>query len=340
MPPRLPLEVVERILAFGVYQDPTCSARVLVLSTDLRVRLHQAVYGCVELHTSLGLERFAELVQTVPAVARSVRSLWIGPGTTRSDLVSILSAPMPGDSSYIERLRETVYAQTRTVLRKCRRLIDVALSGSLVSTVVVHSYGTACQPLHVTSINPHSFVGGYDAPIFRKVQTLAVIDINLSDTEAEAIQRMPSLRTLTYTAPKDYGDTARDARILSTLLGLRKDTLAGAMERLALSASLSYVCYRTLPQRLEPTLRKLYDTMEHEGVRLVHEPIPFAFVEEWDALRDLVFSAQGDYSRAALEDTGAWADPGHALAQVRREWRQRIGQAPGSEWGVCTNAAT
>lgn len=327
--PTLPFEVVVRILKYLFQSDQGATGKLLSLNSGVQRALFPVVYARVELHTSTALARFAELVRERPEAARAVRSLWIGPSHARSDLLSILSAPLPGDSAYLESLREEVYTHTRFVLRACRRLKDVALSGSLVSAAVVHSYGTACQPVRVTSINPHSFVSGFDAPIFRKVQDLTVCDINLSFSEADAIRRLPALKCFEYTSPKDYGDVLRDITVLRKLLALDDASLEDSLARLLLDAPSSWLQrlhFRAVPQRAKKVVAALQEALENapRGVDIAQAELAPEFVNEWDALRDLVFNAQGDYSRQALgDDVGSWVDPSHALEQLRAEWRQR-----------------
>ncbi|WFD44244.1 hypothetical protein MPSI1_002910 [Malassezia psittaci] len=330
--PSLPFEVIIYVFQHSLDRDQLLAARLLALNSKIYRALQPMVYTRVELATSAALTNFCELIKYRPEVARMVRALWIGPCTSRSDLLSILSAPLPGDSGYIEELREEVYMQTRFVLRSCRRLQDVALSGSLVSSNVVHSYGTACQPISLTSVNPHSFVSGFDAPIFRKVTSLVICDINLSITEADAINRLPMLQYLHYTSPKDYGEIQRDIWILRKVLGLE----IKQMDPVSLltpsvnekPARLQSFTYRSVEQKSARVLNALIQNDTERDCQLhfqLHsEPLVPAFIEQWDALRDLVFNAQEEYSRAALDDdVGTWIDSGMALEQLRMEWRTR-----------------
>ncbi|WFC95841.1 hypothetical protein MBRA1_002495 [Malassezia brasiliensis] len=329
----LPFEVLMGILHEAFLLDQGMAARLLALNSGIRKALHPIVYTRVELYTSSALGSFAQLVRAHPDVARTVRAVWIGPRTARSDLLSILSVPLPGDSAYLDQLREEVYANTRLVLRACRRLQDVALSGSLVSKAIVHSYGTACQPVRLTSVNPHSFICGFDAPIFRKVESLTICDINLSVTEAEAIRRLPALRTLQYTSPKDYGDTTRDVWVLRKLLALDDDELSieEHLERLMLdqpASRIAHLTYRAASERAALVVSSLEAARDNisppRTLVLVPARLTPAFVDEWEALRDLVFNAQEEYSRTALgDDVGSWVDPSDALEMLRLEWRQR-----------------
>ncbi|WFD03949.1 hypothetical protein MOBT1_002646 [Malassezia obtusa] len=329
--PALPFEVVLGVLRHTLHQDPGMAARLLALNQRFRRALQPHVYTRVELATCGALAKFAQLVRVRPEAARAVRALWIGPSHTRSDLLTVLSAPLPGDSAYLDELRDEVYRNTRFVLRACRRLQDVALSGSLVSKAVVDSYGTACQPVRVTSVNPHSFISGFDAPIFQRVEVLTVCDINLSLTEADAIRRLPALRSFEYISPKDYGEVARDIRILEKLLALdeRELPLEDQLERLLLDVRptcLQRLQYRAVASRAAQVVSALELAAQGtpRAIDIAYADLAPTFVEEWEALRDLVFNAQDEYSRAALgDDVGSWVDPSHALEQLRSEWRTR-----------------
>ncbi|WFD00253.1 hypothetical protein MYAM1_003001 [Malassezia yamatoensis] len=330
--PSLPFEVIIYVFQHSFARDQLLAARLLALNSKIHRALQPIVYTRVELATSTALTKFCELIKHRPEIARMVRALWIGPCTSRSDLLSILSAPLPGDSSYIEELREQVFTHTRFVLRSCRRLQDVALNGSLVSSNVVHSYGTACQPISLTSVNPHSFVSGFDAPIFRKVTSLVICDINLSITEADAIHRLPMLQDLYYTSPKDYGEIHRDIWIMKKVLGLEhKQEDSASLHTLSINtkpAQLQSFTYRSVEQKSARVVNALNQTVAERECQLQSklraETLAPAFIEQWDALRDLVFNAQEEYSRAALDDdVGTWVDSGMALEQLRMEWRTR-----------------
>lgn len=330
-PPRaraIPTEILMRILIHGAESDQQMGARFLALNSSLRAALAPVVYARIELYTATAIARFAELVRTRPEAARAVRRLWIGPHSARSDLLTILSLPSVRDSPYLAEVREQTYVDTRIILRACRRLYDVALSGSLVASDVVQSYGTACQPRHVTSINAHSFISAFDAPMFRRVESLTVCDLNLSQSEAEAIRRMPALRTFHYTTPKDYGDSVRDVHVLRKVLTDDADLpLEDAIARMRLNtAPLAHLIVRATAERAEDIARALYNCTD-SATRHAHistESLPISFVHEWDALRDLLFHAQDEYARMAVDDdTGTDVDPGQPLVHLLHEWRAR-----------------
>ena len=155
---RLPAEILQRIFVRAASLDQVTGVHLLQVNHAWRHTLEPMVYARVELRTAHAISTFCALVRARADLARAVRRLWIGPVHARSDLLTILALPTIGDSLYLATQRENVYNDTRIILRACRRLDDVALSGSLIATDVVHSYGTACQPTIITSINPHSFI--------------------------------------------------------------------------------------------------------------------------------------------------------------------------------------
>ena len=382
---RLPAEILQRIFVRAASLDQVTGVHLLQVNHAWRHTLEPIVYARVELRTAHAISTFCTLVRARADLARAVRRLWIGPVHARSDLLTILALPTIGDSLYLATQREHVYNDTRIILRACRRLDDVALSGSLIATDVVHSYGTACQPTIITSINPHSFISGFDAPIFRRVHTLTVCDINLSFSEAMAIRRMPSLRTLCFTSPKDYGDPQIDANVLQKILVYDDPLESLATLRLDDAAAL-HMMIRALPHRAKQVADALRASLadnerandlnaqhtsdqEHNALhpdtilddedeevrqqllhqRLRQQPLPLqprhqpcraavhvdtrtlpsTFVDAWDALRDLVFNAQEDYSRMALEDdVGTWVDPSHALELLYEEWHNATPHTP------------
>ncbi|WFD24676.1 hypothetical protein MEQU1_003379 [Malassezia equina] len=319
----MPTELVQHILLYSIELDQMAVQRVLCVSRAWYRILVPYVYTRVQLGSSEALLCFADLVRRKPEVARAVRRLWIGPRHARSDLLALLSLPMPSDSDYVQQRREQVYVQTRAVLRACRRLDDVALSGSLVAADLVHSYGTACQPRRLTSINPHSFISGFDAPIFRRVHTLTLCDVNLSLSEARAIRQMPSLHTFYLTAPKNYGDPAKDAAILRSTL--TSDNLLDRLAHMRLEDTppLRW-CVRgpiERAQRMAESLAALLD--DDVLVQIDYEALPPTFCDEWDALRDRLFHA--------LDEEEATCDPSEALAFLEQEWRFSIPMR--SLWG-------
>lgn len=315
---KLPAEVVFVILSNLVVLSRQAGARALLLNRTFSRRLEPLVYAQVELGESDSIAAFARTMRERPDVARMVRRIWIGPMHARSDLLAVLSPESPSDSNYVLETREQVFVDTRFILRACRRLVDVALASLLVSNNAVHSYGTACQPLRLTSINPHSFICGFGAPIFRRVVDLNVFDINLSHSEAEGICKLRKLKHLQLVSPKDYGEINRDVLILQKILSIGP-SLEDSIAQMSLDTpDLTHVVVRSASQRADQVVNAVRG---RTCVAVEAEHLTSSFIDEWDSLRDLVFDANEDYERAALDDVGAWADPGNALATVLQEWR-------------------
>ncbi|TKY88538.1 hypothetical protein EX895_002526 [Sporisorium graminicola] len=216
----LPRELITYILEFAAATatDNGVKLRLLCLSKYHHERLSPLLYNTVALCSSASIHSFATLVKTYPKLARYVHRVWIGPDHSSSDLITALSPPSYNEAAYITDMRERVHASVRTVLRLCRKLQDVALAGELLSLHAAHTYGSACQPVRLTSVNPHSFVGGFSAPIFRKVRVLRIVDTNLAFEEADEIRTLAELEWLIWSAPKDYGDITRDSNVLRRLL--------------------------------------------------------------------------------------------------------------------------
>ncbi|EPQ26178.1 uncharacterized protein PFL1_06385 [Pseudozyma flocculosa PF-1] len=216
----LPWELQDHILELAAYASTAGEDKVSLLLVSRRhsARLAGGVYHTVLLCSVHAVERFAALVRSDRGVARRVQRLWIGPSSTTSDLITALSPPSHPESTYVTTLRDSAHAATRAVLRACRRVRDVALAGELVSLSVAHTYGSACQPRRLTSVNPHSFVGGFSADIFRRVTTLRIVDTNLADDEVDEIRTLCDLEWLIWSSPKDYGDISRDTNVLRRLL--------------------------------------------------------------------------------------------------------------------------
>ncbi|ETS65359.1 hypothetical protein PaG_00092 [Moesziomyces aphidis] len=216
----LPSELITYILEFAASTatENTSKLHLLCLSRYYHDRLAPLIYATVALCSSATIHAFAGLVNSDTKVARHVRRLWVGPDSSSSDLITALSPPSYNEAAYITDMREHVHASVRIVLRSCRKLQDVALAGELLSLHAAHKYGSACQPVRLTSVNPHSFVGGFSAPIFRKVRVLRIVDTNLAFEEADEIRTLADLEWLIWSAPKDYGDITRDSNVLRRLL--------------------------------------------------------------------------------------------------------------------------
>lgn len=216
----LPSELITYILEFAASTatENTAKLHLLCVSKYYHERLSPLVFSTIVLCSSSTIHSFAALVKSDAKLARYVRRLWVGPDSSNSDLITALSPPSYNEAGYITDMREHVHVSVRTILRCCRKLQDVALSGELLSLHAAHTYGTACQPVRLTSVNPHSFVGGFSAPIFRKVRVLRIVDTNLAFEEADEIRTLAELEWLIWSAPKDYGDITRDSNVLRRLL--------------------------------------------------------------------------------------------------------------------------
>lgn len=218
---RLPAELEWQILETAARQGGgrgRGKLALLLLSRAHRERLEGLVYGTVCLCTLGSLRRFASLVRTDAVRARMVRRVWIGPDSCESDMVSALTPPSHTEAAYVTSMRTQAHEDVRTILRACRRLAHLALAGQLLTTRPALSYGSACQPTHLTSINPHSFLGAFSAPLFRKVTHLHIVDTTLAFEEADEIRSLAHLTHLTWSALKDYGDIHRDTNVLTRLL--------------------------------------------------------------------------------------------------------------------------
>lgn len=216
----LPQELITSILEFAASTSfqPRQKLTLLLLSKYYTSHLSPFIYSTITLVSSNAIHSFASLVKSNPKLARHVRRLWVGPDSSSSDLITALSPPCYNEAGYITDMREHIHTSVRTILRSCRKLQDVALAGELLSLHAAHTYGSACQPVRLTSINPHSFVAGFSAPIFRKVKVLRIVDTNLAFEEADQIRTLAELEWLVWSSPKDYGDISRDSRVLRRLL--------------------------------------------------------------------------------------------------------------------------
>ncbi len=162
----LPSELITSILEFAAATttENPAKLRLLCLSKYYHERLSPLLYGTIALCSSTTIHAFAALVKSDAKLARYVCRLWIGPESSSSDLISALSPPSYHEAAYITDMRERVHTSVRTILRSCRKLQDVALAGELLSLHAAHTYGSACQPVRLTSVNPHSFVGAFRLP--------------------------------------------------------------------------------------------------------------------------------------------------------------------------------
>jgi hypothetical protein len=111
----------------------------------------------------------------------------------------------------------------RQILRACRAIRHVALDGCLCSTKAASSFGSNCQPLSLISINPYSFLGGFSAPMFRKLRRLEMCDTSMASEEVEQIRNL-------------QGEQGTRSHVLQRLVLIQP-----------------FVCNRSLPLRLDFT---------------------------------------------------------------------------------------
>ncbi|KAN0062184.1 hypothetical protein ACQY0O_005363 [Thecaphora frezii] len=340
-PLRLPPELVDTILhlSASTHHSGPHKLTLLLLSPDLRQRLTPTIYRTILLTTARSLHLFASLLRSTPSLGRHVVRLWIGPLCTTSDFITLLAPPTPSEAAWLAQARAQVHASAKNVLRACRRLSDVALSGELLSFKTAETFGTACQPRALTSVNPYSFVGGFSAPIFKRVSRLRIVDANLALEEVDEIRTLANLETLEWTAPKDYGDMSRDLQLLFRLLQrpshhyptplpFNFDTLPSPVP--SQLDRFHHLIISTAPDRcghIQDALH-LHSSLSADQERADKrkppsiETIPLKQIEmdEWDALRDLINQAAGAYSNLALLDGADSVDANQALVRQADAW--------------------
>ncbi|KDN49593.1 hypothetical protein K437DRAFT_255271 [Tilletiaria anomala UBC 951] len=204
----LPYEIFFQILVLASV-DQQVGPKLLSLSRDIYERLSQHVYAKVTLSSAHAIDAFASLLRSRPEFGRKVKSLWIGPTELDSDLLSALAPPESVMCRSVN-LRDKVYTYTKFILRSCRKVDNLALSGGLCVPDAAFAYGTACQPKRLTCVNPHSFVGAFSAPIFNKVIELHLIDTSLAVEDGDEISKMQNLRHFIWSSPKDTSDPAQE----------------------------------------------------------------------------------------------------------------------------------
>ncbi len=205
----LPYELFIEIFAIAL-QDQSNVGKLMSLSKSLNEELATHAYAQVTLSSAESVERFYNLIRLKPDFGRKVKALWIGPTELHSDLLAALAPPESVMCRSVN-LREQVYVYTKFILRTCRKVENLALSGGLCIPDAAFSYGTACQPKRLTCVNPHSFVGAFSAPIFNKVVELHLIDTSLAIEDGDQISKMQSLRHFIWSSPKEDSDPAQEA---------------------------------------------------------------------------------------------------------------------------------
>ncbi|CAO1622232.1 unnamed protein product [Parajaminaea phylloscopi] len=218
----LPFELCVAIFSHAIVSSENLSEgteackppwRFLLLSRAFRAALEPVVYRRVSLVSTVALERFAHTLTERPDLSRKVKSLWIAPNSLESDFITALKPPPDGINSLPKQINLPII-HIKAILRACRSLRHLALDGCLCTLKASSLFGSNCQPVSVTSINPYSFLGGFSAPMFRKVKRLEVCDTSLASEEVEQIRTIPDLRHFIWTSPRDYSDSKRDVAAL------------------------------------------------------------------------------------------------------------------------------
>ncbi|PWN27514.1 hypothetical protein BDZ90DRAFT_232484 [Jaminaea rosea] len=226
---RLPFEIVASILTFAILAPPDLHEREdeldrpprrrppayshLLISSTLRKALEPIYYSRVTLTSTNALASFASTLKSRPDLNRKVKSLWIAPSSLSSDFITTLKPPSDGINSLPATIAQPI-THIKAILRACRSLRHLALDGCLCTLKASTLFGSNCQPLSVTSINPYSFLGGFSAPMFKKVRRLELCDTSLASDEVEQVRTLPELGEFVWTSPREYGDAKRDVTAL------------------------------------------------------------------------------------------------------------------------------
>lgn len=191
--------------------------KFLLLSRAFKAALEPVVYSRVSLISTMALANFAQTLAARPDLNRKVKSLWIAPNSLNSDFITALKPPPDGLNSLPKHINLPI-VNIKAILRACRSLRHLALDGCLCTLKASSLFGSNCQPISVTSINPYSFLGGFSAPMFRKVKRLELCDTSLASEEVEQIRTLPDLRHFVWTSPRNYSDSKRDVTALFRII--------------------------------------------------------------------------------------------------------------------------
>ncbi|CAO1634153.1 unnamed protein product [Jaminaea pallidilutea] len=219
---RLPFELLVAILSRVLLAPPsfpgeeevpirhvyTQTWRLLGLSKSLRSALEPVFYSRVSLTSTRSLDLFAQTLKARSDLNRKVKSMWIAPNSLHSDFLTALKPPADGIHALPQSGNLT--ATIRAILRACRSLQHLALDGCLCTLKASTLFGSNCQPISVMSINPYSFLGGFSAPMFRKVRRLELCDTSLASGEVEHVRTLPDLCHFVWTSPRDWSEPRRD----------------------------------------------------------------------------------------------------------------------------------
>ncbi|KAK0552040.1 hypothetical protein OC845_001899 [Tilletia horrida] len=198
--PYLPYEILLIILSYASKAADSRPLTFLLLNKRISQDLHQHIYKRVTLPSYAALDNFSTLLLTNPHLRKHLRALWIGPKSLQSDLLRAL-APDDVQAQHERQACRNVLQRTHHILRSCRNIQNLALSGKLLSIDPAQSYGKACTPKEVWSINPYAYLSSYLAPILEKTEIFRLFDLTLAQEECANIVKMPKLRHFMWTTP-------------------------------------------------------------------------------------------------------------------------------------------
>ncbi|CAD6930711.1 unnamed protein product [Tilletia laevis] len=200
--PQLPYEILLMILGFAARaaDDSARPLAFLLLNKRVSQDLWPHIYRRVTLSTYASLDSFSSLLLNQPHLRKLVKALWIGPRSLHSDLLRAL-APDDVQLHHERSAWSLVLRRTHNILRSCRNIQNLALSGKLISVDHAESYGKACAPREVWGINPYSFVCAYTADILDKTEIFQLYDLTLAQEECSSIVQMRQLRHFIWTTP-------------------------------------------------------------------------------------------------------------------------------------------
>ncbi|KAE8229207.1 hypothetical protein CF326_g5828 [Tilletia indica] len=200
--PQLPYELLLIILGFAARcaDDSSRPLSFLLLNKRISQDLHPHIYRRITLSSYASLDSFSSLLLNQPHLRKHVKALWIGPRSLNSDLLRAL-APDDVQLHHERSAWSLVLRRTHNILRSCRNIQNLALSGKLISVDHAKSYGKACAPREVWGINPYSFVCAYTADILEKTEIFQLYDLTLAQEECSSIVQMRKLRHFIWTTP-------------------------------------------------------------------------------------------------------------------------------------------
>ncbi|KAL9938082.1 hypothetical protein V8E36_002705 [Tilletia maclaganii] len=196
----LPYEIQLLILQHAAAAADSRPLSLLLLNKQVSQDLAPYIYRRISLSSYAALDSFSSLLLTHPHICKHVKALWIGPRALSSDLLRAL-APDDVQLHHERSACTLVLRRTHNILRSCRNIQSLALSGKLISIDHAKSYGKACNPREVWAVNPYSFVTHYEAPILERTETFQLFDLTLAQEECSTIIKMPKLQHFVWTTP-------------------------------------------------------------------------------------------------------------------------------------------